>query len=316
MPPATLLDLAEKNHVPLPFSTVPEALAWYEFRDFPHFAEVYSTISRCIVTADDVERLARDFVIGQAEQNILHTEMTYTAFTHYKNHRLEFRDQVAALRRVREWAMDELDVSFGVIVDIPRDFATTPQAEMIATWVRDIVTEEPEGPVIALGLGGYEVGHLPPEFASAFQIVLEAEVPSICHAGETEGPASISGALDLLGSIRIGHGVRCLEDEALTERLRNEQVVLEVCPSSNICLGVFPSMEEHPLPELRKRGLAVTINSDDPAMFSTTMTKELEIARDTFGMSDEEIRETMILAAQSALLPDAAKARLIDRVLS
>ncbi len=314
MPPETLLDLANRNEVSLPFTTVDEALAWYEFRDFPHFAEVYSTISRCIVTADDVERLARDFIRGQAEQNILHTEITFTAFTHFKNHGLAFGDQVAALRCAREWAERELDVSFGVIVDIPRDHANTEQSEMIARWVRDVVVDDPEGPVIALGLGGYEVGHLPAEFKSSFDIVREAGVPAVCHAGETEGPASISGALDLLGSLRIGHGVRCLEDDALTNRLRDEQIVLEVCPSSNVCLGVFNDIESHPLPELRRRGLAVTINSDDPAMFGTSMTHELEIAHKVFGMSMDDLKETMVLAARSTLLPQAKQQRLIDRV--
>ena len=94
MPPVTLLDLASRNHIPLPFTTVDEAIAWFEFRDFPHFAEVYATISRCICTADDVERLARDFIRGQAEQNILYSEITYTALTHYKNHGIEFSDQI------------------------------------------------------------------------------------------------------------------------------------------------------------------------------------------------------------------------------
>jgi adenosine deaminase len=314
MPPETLLDLAAENHIALPFTTVGEAIAWFEFRDFPHFAEVYATISRCICTADDVERLARDFIRGQAEQNILYSEITYTALTHYKNHGIEFADQVEALTRARMWAERELDVSFGVIVDIPRDWANRAQSETVARWVAGVAGNGGGDTVVALGLGGYEVGFPPEQFASAFAIAREAGVPVVCHAGETDGPASIRGALDLLGSIRIGHGVRCLEDEELTNRLRDEKVVLEVCPSSNVCLGVFPAMEEHPLPELVQRGLSVTINSDDPALFGTTMTHELEIAASVLGMSIDAIRKTMGLAARSALCPPERRERLIRRI--
>lgn len=311
MPPTTLLELASRNHIALPFSTVEEARAWFAFRDFPHFAEVYQTISRCICTADDVERLARDFMVGQATQNIVYSEITYTALTHYLNHGITFDDQTNALSRARDWAEAELDVSFGVIVDIPRDYATSEQSARVAKWVSDAADGET---VVALGLGGYEVGFPPQRFAHAFAIAREAGVHAVCHAGETDGPESIIGALDLLGSVRIGHGVRCLEDEALTERLREQQTVLEVCPSSNICLGVFPSIEAHPLPELIRRGLAVTINSDDPALFGTTLTNELKLSTSILGVTEEQIRDSMCLAARSALCSADRKQRLIQRV--
>ncbi len=310
MPPDTLLELGRRNHIPLPFSTVAEARDWFRFRDFPHFAEIYQTISRCIVTVEDVERLARDFILRQAEQNILYTEITYTALTHFKNHGLLFRDQIAALERVRLWAETELDVSFGVIVDIPRDYATYEQSQSVARWVIDSVGET----VVALGLGGYEVGFPPEQFAHAFALARAAGVPAICHAGETEGPASIRGALDELGSLRIGHGVRCLEDEQLVERLKRDQVVLEVCPSSEVCLGVFPDMDRHPLAELVRRGLAVTINSDDPAMFDTTMTHELELSLSELGLTTNDLGRSMVLAAEASLAGPRRRPRLIERV--
>jgi adenosine deaminase len=312
MPAATLLELADTNSIPLPFTTVEEARAWYRFKDFPHFAEVYQTISRCIVTAEDVERLARDFMTGQAEQGILYTEITYTALTHFKNHGLAFADQYRALERARLWAERELGASFGVIVDIPRDYATQEQSEQVARWVIDSLGET----VIALGLGGYEVGFPPEQFRDAFDLASRHDVPAICHAGETEGPASIRGALDVLGSRRLGHGVRCLEDEALVQRLIEDQVVLEVCPSSEVCLGVFPSMDQHPLRELVERGLAVTINSDDPALFDTTMTHELELAVGELGLSAEQVGRTMVTAAESSLARPELKRSLVEKMRS
>ncbi|MFP4378754.1 MAG: adenosine deaminase, partial [Spirochaetales bacterium] len=246
MRPATLLELAWRNGIELPHSTVQEIQAWYRFEDFPRFAEIYQAISRSIVTEADVEYLARDFISGQAEQNVLYTEVTYTALTPHRNYGLSFADQFAALERVRLWAESELDVSFGVIVDIPRDYATDEQSAMVADWVAGSLGET----VVALGLAGYETGYPPEQFAAAFAQAREAGVPAVCHAGETEGPESIRGALDVLGSRRLGHGVRCLEDPALVKRLRDDQVVLEVCPSSEVCLGVFPNLAAHPLARL------------------------------------------------------------------
>jgi adenosine deaminase len=310
MRPATLLELAKRNQIELPFSTMEEVRQWYRFEDFPQFSDVYKAISRSIVTADDVEYLARDFVTGQAEQNVLYTEVTYTALTPHRNYGLPFEEQYAALERVRLWAERELDVSFGVIVDIPRDYASDDQSATVADWVAGSLGET----VVALGLAGYETGYPPEQFASAFARAREAGVPAICHAGETEGPASIRGALDVLGSRRLGHGVRCLEDPALVERLRRDRVVLEVCPSSEVSLGVFPRLAEHPLARLIEEGLAVTINSDDPAMFGTTMTRELDLAREEFGLSDEQLGAAMVLAAEASLAGPRRKPRLVKRI--
>lgn len=117
--PETLLKLAQHNNIPLPVTTVAELQAWYTFTDFPHFIEVYKTISRCICTPDDIELITRDFLQGQAEQNILYTEATYTALTQYQNMGIPFADQLAAINRARQWAEEKLGVSLGLVIDIP-----------------------------------------------------------------------------------------------------------------------------------------------------------------------------------------------------
>jgi aminodeoxyfutalosine deaminase len=130
------------------------------------------------------------------------------------------------------------------------------------------------------------------------------------HAGETVGPESIWGALRALDAVRIGHGVRCLEDAALVEELRARQIPLEVCPTSNVCLGVAPSIGEHPLPRLLAEGLYVTLNSDDPPMFNTTLTDEyLAVAR-AFGWGAAELEQLTLNAVRAALLPAAERADL------
>jgi adenosine deaminase len=130
------------------------------------------------------------------------------------------------------------------------------------------------------------------------------------HAGETAGPASIWGALRTLNACRIGHGVRCLEDEALVAELRASRIPLDVCPTSNVCLGVAASMQDHPLPRLLEEGLYVTLNSDDPPMFNTTLTGEyLAVAR-AFGWGPDWLETLALNGAQAALLPEIERAEL------
>lgn len=306
--PATLLKLAQRNGVALPATTEAELREWYRFRNFAHFIEVYVALSRCLRTVDDLELLARDFLAGQAAQNIVYSEVTFTAQTHFRNYGLPFEEQLAALNRARRWAEGELGVSMGVIVDIARE--VTPEAGLeVAEWV---IAARDNG-VVALSLGGNEVNNPPEKFAAAFARTREAGVPLVLHAGETEGPASIWGALRA-GSRRIGHGVRCLEDSALVTHLRERQVPLEVCPTSNVCLGVAPSLAEHPLPRLLAAGLYVTLNSDDPPMFNTTLTDEYLACAQTFSLSREVVEGLVRNAARATLLPPVVSAELQARV--
>ena len=164
--------------------------------------------------------------------------------------------------------------------------------------------------VSALGLGGPEVDNPPEKFTEAFARARAAGLPSVPHAGETVGPASIWGALRSLDAVRIGHGVRCLEDPALVAELRARQIPLEVCPTSNVCLGVAPSFAEHPLPRLLAEGLYVTLNSDDPPMFNTTLTDEYLQAAEAFDLGPAEIEGLVLNALRASLLPADRKAAL------
>lgn len=312
IPPATLLELARRNKVELPAKTEAEVRDWYVFTDFPHFADVYQTVSRCVQTAEDIELLVYDFLKGQAKQNILHSEATYTASTHYKNNGLSFTDQLAAINRARSAAMADFGVSLLMIIDIPREFASDEEAMMVADWA---VQGHGNG-VAALGLGGYEVGFPPERFAPAFARARDAGVPAVVHAGETEGPASILGALDALKACRIGHGVRCLEDAGLVERLRDENIPLEVCPGSNVSLGVVPDLESHPLPTMIDAGLNVSINTDDPPFFNTNLVMEYQRVADTFGYGAKQFEGFVLGAVEASLLDTTAKQELRSRILA
>jgi adenosine deaminase len=217
---------------------------------------------------------------------------------------------LAALNRARAWGEDELGATMAVVMDIPRDAATVEECEMVGSWAASGFGRG----IDAIGLGGYEVGYPPAMFKSAFDIARAAGTPSVPHAGETEGPSSIWGAIDDLGAVRIGHGVRCLEDPSLVSALRDRGITLEVCPSSNICLGVVDSWANHPLPQLIEAGLHVTLNSDDPPMFSTTLTDEWVNAQKTFDLGRETIETLTLNAVDACLLDPDRKQDLREKV--
>jgi adenosine deaminase len=303
--PETLLELARRNRLRLPASTIEGLHSWYHFRNFDHFVEIYNIMSSSIRSTEDIEFVAREFLVGQAAQGIRYSEVTYTPFTHYRTKGLAFRDQLAALNRARAWAEAELGVSMRLVLDFARK-ASIEQARIVADWAIAAIGDG----VVALGLGGAEAGYSASKFKAVFERARAAGLARTPHAGETVGPESIWSAVRELEATRIGHGVRCLEDPALVEHLRAHRIPLEVCPSSNVCLGVAPSLAEHPLPRLIDAGLAVTINSDDPPMFDTTLSAEYVAVAKAFNFDHDLIERLALNAVRATLLPAAEKARL------
>ena len=307
--PDTLLDLAARNEVELPARSVDQLREWYAFKSFDHFVEVYLAAASCIRTPADVERIASDFLDGQAAQNVLHSEVTYTASTQRMLSGIPLDDQLEAINQARTKAERDHGVTMSLTIDYPRHL-DPDEFIGVARWAVDNMAHG----VSALGLGGPEVGYPPELFGRAFDVAREAGLPSVPHAGETEGPESIRGALRELNAVRIGHGVRCLEDADLVAELRERQIPLEVCPTSNVCLGVAPSFAEHPLPRLLDAGLYVTLNSDDPPMFGTTLTDEYLKSAAAFDLGTAEVEDLVMKAAKATLCGEAAKSDLVSRV--
>ena len=295
--PETLLMLAERNQVPLPVNSLEELQAWYQFTDFDHFIEVYFAICDCIRTPEDFELITSEFLKDQAEQNIKYSEVIFTPFTHQEH--VAFDAQLAAINRGRNKAEEELGVRMALVPDISRQMRPIEDCYQIANWA----IENMANGIIALGLGGPENGNPPELFREVFGHVQAAGLPSLPHAGETEGPQSIWGAINELSAVRIGHGVRCLEDPELVDYLRRKQIPLDVSPSSNVCLGVVPALAKHPLPRLLGEGLFITINSDDPPMFDTTLTDEYLRITEAFNLDITRIKQFVINGIRASLLP-------------
>ena len=304
--PETLLKLAKRHGIQLQADDLAGLHNWFQFKDFGHFLEVYLKIAASLKTPEDIELITREFLEGQAAQNVRYCEVIYSPYSQYLINGLPFDEQMDALNRGRSFAREKFGVECQFIMDISRE--TTPAEGLtVAEWA---ISAMDQG-VCGLGLGGPEVGNPPEKFTEAFDLAYDAGLPAVPHAGETAGPESIRGALEWLHPVRIEHGVRAMEDPELVKILRELQMPMDVCPTSNICLNVFPSLEAHPLPQMMAEGLNVTLNADDPPLFSTTLTDEYLKAVQVIGLTLDDLHRLVENAINAALLPDEKKAMLM-----
>lgn len=308
--PETLLALAAQNGVDLPeqLTSVDDVRRWYTFRDFDHFVGIFVTTCLCLHTADDYARVTYEYGQSMAAQNIRYAEITWTPFTHVSAGRLTFEDLLAGINAGRIRAARDFGVEMRWIPDIGRHLPAS--AATVVDWLTSPAARE--GGVVALGLGGPEVGFPPELFEDAFARAREAGLHSNPHAGETVGPASVWGAIRALHAERIGHGVRSIEDPALVRYLAEHRIPLEVNPTSNLCLGVYPTYAAHPLRQLLDAGVIVTLNSDDPALFNTTLNDEYDHAVADCGLTLDELEQVALNAVRASYLPQPAKASMLE----
>jgi aminodeoxyfutalosine deaminase len=302
--PATLLRLARRNRARLPAQDEEGLRDFYRFRDFAHFIAVYETITGCLRTPDDYRLIAYEFGADCARQNIRYAEVTFTITSNQRETGLDWPVILEGVNEGRAQARAEFGVDWGWVFDICRDYPETQdQVLEIALAARD------RG-VVALGLGGSEARFPPRLFGPTFARAHSAGLRCVPHSGENAGPESIWATLRLLHADRLGHGVRCAEDPALVDHLRKRQVPLEVCPTSNVRLGIYPDYAVHPLRRLWDAGLLVTVNSDDPPMFGTDLNRECEVLIDHFGFDADELEQVSLNALRASFLDKAEKARL------
>ncbi len=302
--PETLLALAQRNGITLPFQDAQGLEDFYRFRDFDHFIEVYLTTTGCLRTASDYTFIANEFGKECARQNIRYAEVTFTIKTNMRITGLPWQTILEALNAGRALARVELGVHWQWVFDISRN---NPEQQEDVTSIA--LQARPQG-VVALGLGGSEADYPAHLFQESFARARQAGLYRVPHAGEHCGPQSIWDALNLLHAERIGHGVRCIEDPALMETLRQRRIPLEVCPSSNIRLKVYNDYAQHPLRRLWDAGLLVTVNSDDPPMFGIDLNHEYEALVTHFGFSAAELEQISLNALQASFLDESEKERM------
>lgn len=262
----------------------------------------------CLVEPADYELVTYELGAELVGQGVRYAEVTFTPGPEvYRGPRDTFFD---GLTRGRERVQRELGLELRWIFDIPRRTVTLYPDLPLADFITDCAINGRQDGVVALGLAGTELGYPPEPFEPWFDRARAAGLHSVPHAGETAGPDSIWGALRALGAERLGHGVRAVEDSALLAYLVEHRIPLEVCPTSNVALGVYASLAEHRLPQLVGAGALVTINTDTPAIFGTTLTAETRLLRTAFGLSRVAAQQVLQNALDASFLSCAEREAL------
>ncbi|XKE43831.1 adenosine deaminase [Halomonas organivorans] len=305
--PELMMTLADRNGVRLPYDSVEAIRAAYDFSDLQSFLDLYYQGMSVLRTAQDFEDLAMDYFRRAAAEGVVHVEMHVDPQAHLARG-VALATVMEGLGRARRRAERELDLSSAVILAFLRD---RPAEEALDLLERAAPYWET---LDAVGLDSAELGHPPAKFAEVFQRAKSLGLARVAHAGEEGPPDYILEALDVLDVCRIDHGVRCLEDPTLVERLREEAMVLTVCPLSNLRLRVVERLEDHPLPAMLDAGLTLTLNSDDPAYFGGGLLDNYIACRRAFGWSREVFLDLAGNAIEAAFMEEGRRAELRERL--
>ncbi len=289
-----------------------ELRRFYEFRDFGHFIEVYLAVVDLVRTPEDIRYLtyevAREMATGQ---NLRYAELTCTPYTSVRPHEEGVGMAIEAYTEAIEDARVAAERDFGLVLrwiyDIPGE-AGLRAADSTLDYA---LKHRPDG-LIGFGLGGPEIGVPRPQFEPHFTAARASGLRSLPHAGETTGPGTVWDALLLLGADRIGHGTSSVQDPALLTHLAETGIPLEVCPSSNIATRAVATLAEHPLRAFVDAGVTITINSDDPPMFGTSLNQEYAVAADLLDLDEAGIADL----ARAAITASYAEADVKQRVLA
>jgi aminodeoxyfutalosine deaminase len=301
--PATALALARRNGIALPAEDEAGLRAWFVYRDFDHFLVVIRTLVRCLQTADDFEQVTYELAATLARQRVYYAEVALSPSLH-ELRGIPFDIYFAGLTRGRERARADFGIELAWIFSIVRRWDDPAQTRAQADYTLATALAGRKDGVVALGLAAAEAGAPPEPFAPWFARARAGGLHSAPHAGETAGPASIWGAVRALGAERLAHGVRAIEDPALVEYLATHRIILDVAPTSNIRLGLYPDYRAHPLPRLHAAGVTMTINTDDPPLFNTTLGDEVALLAEPFGLDVVAIDEILLNGIRYSFLPE------------
>jgi adenosine deaminase/aminodeoxyfutalosine deaminase len=300
--PHTLVELRERHGKE---STLAEAEALYQYKDFSGFLMAFKTLTEDLQSPEDYELIAYRMIEQLKAENVLHAEV-YVSVGVCLWRKLDFDAIFEGLERARARGEKDFGVSLLWIFDAVRQFGPARAQEVF-----ELAAKYREQNVIGIGIGGDEQKAPPELFRDQYAYARDQGLRLTCHAGENAGPESIWGALNL-GAERIGHGLTSGSDAELMEELATRQIALEICLTSNLRTACCARMQDHPLRRYFDQGLMLTLNTDDPAMFATSLTHEYELAQAHFGFTDEHLRELARNSFEASFVPAEKKLALLN----
>jgi adenosine deaminase len=303
--PELMFEIARRNGVKLRFSSVEEVRKAYAFHNLQSFLDIYYEGAQVLLYERDFYDLARAYLERMAQENVRHVEIFFDPQTHTERG-VSFETVIKGLHRAFEDGRHLYGISYRLILCFLRHLSaesamqTLEEALPFKQWIT------------AVGLDSSELGHPPQKFKAVFDRARNEGFLAVAHAGEEGPPEYIWEALNLLHVQRIDHGVRCLEDSLLMERLKRELIPLTVCPLSNVKLRVFPGLEQHNLKKLLKTGLCVTVNSDDPAYFGGYVTQNYLETQRALDLSTEQVIQLAKNSFEASFLAPQKKKIYLD----
>jgi adenosine deaminase len=303
IPPATLWELVQKYGGDPAVPDLESLTRMFTYRDFPHFIETWIWKNGYLRSYDDFTFIAEGVARDLAAQKIRYVEAFFSP-PDFSRHGLKTQELARAIR-VGLLRVPEIEIS--LVADVVRHSTPAEAAVTVAE-----VNEVKDLGVIGIGLGGSEQKFPPEPFKDVYAQARKFGFHTSVHAGEAAGAASIWGAIHELEAERIGHGTRAEEDPRLLDYLAEKQIPLEMCPLSNVCTGVVPSIEEHPIRRYYQRGLVVTVNTDDPKMFGNSLAEEYRLLETRLGFSREEIRGLILQSIRASWLSQDRKEQLLQ----
>lgn len=305
--PELMFEIAARNDVSLPFESVEDVRAAYEFSDLQSFLDIYYEGARCLLHERDFFDLTWAYLERVRADNVVHAEIFFDPQTHTERG-VAFETVLDGITGALDRAESELGITSELILCFLRHLDADSAMETLERALphRDRI--------VGVGLDSSEVGNPPRKFTDVFERARAEGFVPVAHAGEEGPPAYIEEALDLLEVERIDHGVRCEEDPELVERLRNSQVPLTVCPLSNVKLRVFDTIADHNIGRLLDAGLCVTVNSDDPAYFGGYLNTNYRATADGLGLDEDAILQLVRNSFLAAFLDEDARSGYLDRV--
>jgi adenosine deaminase len=301
IPPPILFDIVEQHGGDPAVPDLAALDARFEYRDFDGFIDAWTWKNGYLRDYDDFTLAAEAVARDLERQNIRYAEVFFSP-TDFACHGLEPQQLAAAIR-------SGLDRCPGIQVALVADLVRDHGPERAQRTLDQICEVLDEG-VIGIGIGGSEQHFPPGPFAAVYERARGRGLRTSAHAGEAAGAVSIWGAIRELRVDRIGHGTRAIEDPQLVDHLAASGTPLEMCPLSNLCTGVVASIADHPIRKLRDRGVRVTVNTDDPKMFNTSLAGELRLLHRELGFDRHEIRDLILEAARSSWLDPERQASL------
>ncbi|HEY3987724.1 MAG TPA: adenosine deaminase [Acidobacteriaceae bacterium] len=306
--PEILVELSERH--PAGRLSLEQARALYRYVDFTGFMMAFKAITERLLTPDDYELITWRMAQTLAAQGVVHAEVYVSVGVVYYWRRVEFEPLFAGMERARLRAERELRLTILWIFDAVRHFGVEEAARV---FHKAAEMHREHASIIGIGIGGDERRTGAEPFRELYAEARDAGLRLTAHAGETTGPESIWGALNI-GAERIGHGLSAQHDAELMEVLAERQVPIEICITSNVRTGCCASLPEHPVRRYFDSGLMITLNSDDPTLFSSNLLGEYRLAEDEFQFTQEQLRELAANSIEASFLPPDRKVAVLRAI--